>query len=100
MATAIAEKKASKIVSFQDAQAAALLDHLIVAIVAEPEAVRIVVERADDGATFTVLPLDPKTLKRITGHHGEVARAIRTVLMGMGRKHGNARRYTVVIANG
>lgn len=99
MATAIAEKKADEIVSFQDAQAAALLNHIITAIIAKPHAVRIVVEWADDGATFTILPLDPQTFRRITGHHGEVARAIRTVLMGAGRKHGNVRRYTVVIAN-
>jgi predicted RNA-binding protein YlqC (UPF0109 family) len=56
-----------------------LLEYIIKAIVAEPDAVKITEENSDEGLLFK-LEVAPDDKGRVIGRQGRVAQALRTLL--------------------
>jgi predicted RNA-binding protein YlqC (UPF0109 family) len=72
-----------------------LLEYIIKAIVAEPDAVRITEENSDEGLLFK-LEVAPDDKGRVIGRQGRVAQALRTLLRVKAAKEDTRVRLEIV----
>lgn len=76
------------------APVANILHHIFAHLVDYPDAVRILSTKSENATTFTI-SCDPRDLGKLIGKQGRMARALRTVLSGMGMAQGH--RYSLNI---
>ncbi|HUW46228.1 MAG: KH domain-containing protein [Dehalococcoidia bacterium] len=72
-----------------------LLEYIIKAIVAEPDAVKITEENSDEGLLFK-LEVAPDDKGRVIGRQGRVAQALRTLLRVKAAKEDTRVRLEIV----
>jgi len=72
-----------------------LLEYIIKAIVAEPDAVKITEENSDEGLLFK-LEVAPDDKGRVIGRQGRVAQALRTLLRVKAAKQDTRVRLEIV----
>jgi predicted RNA-binding protein YlqC (UPF0109 family) len=72
-----------------------LLEYIVKAIVAEPDAVKITEENSDEGLLFK-LEVAPDDKGRVIGRQGRVAQALRTLLRVKAAKEDTRVRLEIV----